>query len=163
MFENSHLPIRIYRRFANLCSYFQSIFILVLRLIWGYQFFLKGLSKVQNISGFENFLIDLGFLAPTFSAYLVAYAELILGVFLLVGFLGRASSLVLAIIMFTAYSTAHVEVLTLEIFTNPIRFVQEAPFPYLFTSLVVLFFGPGIFSIDGWALRSVDKKENYPY
>ncbi|MEM8629077.1 MAG: DoxX family protein [Chlamydiota bacterium] len=163
MLEKSSFLIQIYQKFVRLLSSFQSIFLLIIRIIWGYQFFLSGWNKVGDIPGFARFLESLDIWAPVFHAYFVSYAEMILGLFLLFGLFSRPSALVLTIIMFTAYSTAHTDSFTLSLFKDPSIFAKETPFAYLFTSLIVLLFGPGLFSIDGWARRLIHYKEKYPY
>ncbi len=163
MFENSHLPIRLYQWLARFCSGFQSIFLLILRIIWGYQFFISGLDKLQDLDGFAKFLGELNIWAPQFHAYFVSIAEIVCGLLLLIGLLSRPAGLLLAIIMFTAYSTAHIHIFSFEIFRQPTIITMQKPFPFLITSLLVLFFGPGKFSFDHWALYSVNQKSKYPY
>jgi putative oxidoreductase len=36
----------------------------------------------------------------------------------------------------------------MNIFSDPDKFVKADPFPFLFTALIILVFGPGLFSID---------------
>lgn len=163
MLEKSSIGIQIYQKFVWFVTCFQSLFLLIIRLIWGYQFLLSGWNKAGDIPGFTNFLMSLNIWAPEFHAYFVSYAEIILGFFLLIGLISRPSALVLTIIMFTAYSTAHADAFTLSLFKDPAIFAKETPFAYLFTSLTVLLFGPGLFSVDGWATRSIRRKEKYPY
>jgi putative oxidoreductase len=127
----------------------QSILILLLRLFWGYQFAAAGLSKLQDPVRVMNAFTDLGIPFPHFNAYFVAIVECIGGLCLLFGFLSRFAALLLSITMVVAYATAHVESVR-NLFTSPSEFILEAPFPYLFTSLVVLCFGPGLFSVDAW-------------
>lgn len=130
----------------GLC-WLQSPFLLIIRLFWGILFFLAGVAKFGNIestiSGFNN----LGFSWPTFLAYLVSTTETVGGLLLIVGLLSRLVSIPLAIVMITALFTAH-QSATMSISQDPATFLAQAPVTYLYTVLVVMFFGPGFFSVD---------------
>jgi putative oxidoreductase len=43
-------------------------------------------------------------------------------------------------------------------FSDPDKFVQAAPFPFLLTALIVLAFGPGLFSVDALLKRVIERK-----
>ena len=64
--------------------------------------------------------------------------------------------------MTVAYLAADFEAIS-SIFSDPDKFVKADPFPFLFTALIILVFGPGLLSID--ALRSkycaAEKKRNW--
>jgi putative oxidoreductase len=49
--------------------------------------------------------------------------------------------------MSVAYLTADFEAVS-SIFSDPDKFVKADPFPFLLTALIVLTFGPGLYSID---------------
>ncbi len=59
--------------------------------------------------------------------------------------------------MFVAYWTADHEALT-NMFSDPDKFVQAAPFPFLLTALIVLAFGPGLLSVDALLKRVIGRK-----
>ena len=44
------------------------------------------------------------------------------------------------------------------LFSNPDLFLGADPYNFLLTSLLVLIFGPGLFSLDAIVRRIVDKK-----
>ena len=125
----------------------QSPLLLLLRLYFGITWFLTGLGKLMNIDSFINYLEFLHVPMPVFNAYFVGSLEVVGGILLTIGLLSRLISIPLAIIMIVAYSTAHVDSIH-QIFTNPQLFVSQSPFNYLLTTLIILAFGPGIFSID---------------
>ena len=86
---------------------------LPLRIGLGAIFIAHGLQKVfgmfsgPGIEGFSKMLADLGFAPSVFWAYLVAYIELIGGIFLILGILTRLTSGLLFIIMAVALLKVH--------------------------------------------------------
>ena len=68
--------------------------------------------------------------------------------------------------MIVAYSTQHVdEFRTLWMIRpgaayNPAQFFKAAPFLYLLTSLLVLFFGPGVISFDQIFKWYLDRRQH---
>lgn len=163
-FENPLLEFCVthYNRLVAWSSNLQSLFLFWMRLTWGHQFFLTGSGKLASIDKTIEFFTSLGIVYPVFHAHLVAYLELIGGTCLILGFASRLAALPLVIIMFVALTTAHVHVFTnFLFFTNPSSLVNEAPYPFLITSLLVLIFGPGRLSIDAWIKRWVNKQRKY--
>jgi putative oxidoreductase len=73
--------------------------------------------------------------------------ELFGGLFLALGLLARVTSLVLTVNLIMAYVIGDREAL-LSIFSDPDKFTAAAPYVFLVASLIVLLFGPGIFSVD---------------
>jgi len=122
-------------------------FLLVLRLIIGYQFFITGQGKFEKIDNVVNFFTTLGLPMPEFTARFVAGVEMIGGILLLLGLASRLTGLVLTGNMFVAYLTASRD--ALKTFDG---FVGDAAFPFLLGALIVLLFGPGVFSLD-WLIR----------
>ena len=45
------------------------------------------------------------------------------------------------------------------IFSDPDKFVKADPFPFLLTALIVLVFGPGLFSIDALLKQILRRRE----
>lgn len=162
MFSNSFFNTiaKIYQWIISFFSNFQSIFIFLLRITWGYQFFLAGYGKLARIDHIAGYFTSLGIPAAGFNAYLVSSFEMIGGLLLIIGLASRLFSIPLIVIMFTAYSTAHIHILKgFAFITNPALLVNEAPFPFLLTSLIVLFFGPGKISIDGYLKRKLNEQK----
>ncbi len=153
---------KFYIWFISFFSNLQSALIFLLRITWGHQFFLVGLSKLHKIESTMQFLDSLHIPFPPFSAYLLALFEVVGGFCLVIGLGSRFFAFFLSIAMFVAYGTAHAHVFSHFHFVfDPSLLVKEAPFPFLLTSLVVLIFGPGKVSLDGWIKRWVHQKERY--
>ncbi|HEY4641189.1 MAG TPA: peptide-methionine (S)-S-oxide reductase MsrA [Thermoanaerobaculia bacterium] len=122
-------------------------FLLVARLIIGYQFFVTGQGKFAKIDNVVNFFTTLGLPMPEFTARFVSGVEMIGGALLFIGLASRLTALVLSGNMFVAYLTASPA--ALKTFDE---FVADAAFPFLLVSLIVLLWGPGVFSAD-WLIR----------
>src|SRR5687767_4434203 len=54
---------------ATIAARLQHVFLLVVRLYWGWQFFLTGRGKLMNIERTADFLNSLGIPLPTLNAY----------------------------------------------------------------------------------------------
>ncbi len=164
MFENPvlHFIASFYERLVKYSSNCQSIFLLWMRLTWGHQFLLIGLSKLHHIDTTIQFFTSLHIPSPVFHAYFVAYLETIGGILLILGLASRLIAIPLAFTMLIALATAHAEKLSqLKFITDPSALVHEAPYPFLITSLLVLFFGPGRVSIDAWLKRWAHRQPKY--
>lgn len=161
MFSN-----RLLNRMAKLyqCVIFtgenlQSIFLFLLRITWGIQFWITGIGKLANPDRVAHFFTSLHIPAPYFSTIAVGLFEAVGGAFLVLGFSSRLICIPLAVILFTAYATAHVDVFyDFAFIFNPSLLVKEAPFPFLLTTLIVFIFGPGRISIDAWIKKNLETK-----
>lgn len=143
-------------------SNLQSLFLLWMRLTWGHQFFLTGYGKLHNMPKVTEYFTSLGIQYPHSTAYSVGYIELMGGILLMVGFCSRLAGLILSIIMVSALSIAHSSMLShFRFIYEPSSLVREAPYPFLITSLLVLVFGPGRISIDGWIKRWSEHQPKY--
>ena len=119
------------------------LFLLTIRITWGWQFFQTGKGKLGNIERVTGFFQKLHIPFPKLNAILAGSTECFGGLLLMVGLGSRLISLPLAFTMLIAYLTADRAALgSLD------AFVKAAPFPFLMTSLIVLFFGGGLFSAD---------------
>src|SRR5207247_1819360 len=114
------------------------VLLLAIRVTWGRQFFQTGKGKLGNISGVTSFFTDLHIPFPKANAILASCTETFGGLLLLIGLGGRLVSVPLSITMIVAYLTADRAG-----FNSVDEFVGRAPFPFLFTALVVFCFGPG--------------------
>lgn len=142
----------MYGSFAHLCSKLQSLFLLLIRLYWGWQFMQTGWGKLHHLSRVGDFFASLGIPAPHAMAPVIACLEFAGGILLIAGLGTRLIGLLLACNMFTAYLTADREALT-AIFSAPGKFYNADPFTFLFASLIVLIFGAGFFSLDFFFFR----------
>lgn len=136
-----------YRSLISIGNFLQPFFLLAVRLFWGWQFFKTGLGKLGDISGTAGFFGSLGIPAPVVSAYLAALTECIGGLFLMLGFASRLVALPLIATMVVALLTAHYDV-SANLLDDPVTFVKQGAFSFLFASAIIFIFGPGIFSVD---------------
>lgn len=148
----------LYNLFHKVASSLQSPLLLAIRLYWGWQFLESGWGKLQNISKTVEFFTSLGIPAPALNAHFVALLETTGGILLILGLASRLIALPLVVNMLVAYVTADREALT-SLFSDPDKFTQATPFPFLLVSLIVLAFGPGMFSLDHLIKRYRAKQE----
>ncbi len=164
MFKNPllHCVATTYNWFVKVPSNLQSLFLLWMRLTWGHQFFLTGVGKLSHLPEVAQYFGTLGFTHPAFHASLIGWIETIGGILLIAGFASRLAAVPLALAMITALSTTHAATLAhFRFLKEPSSLVHETPYPFLITSLLVLFFGPGRISIDGWLKRWANKQPRY--
>jgi putative oxidoreductase len=157
--EESHMNDldRAYRAYVNLLSKLQSPFLLILRLYWGWQFFLAGKGKLMNLDRTAGFFQSLNIPMPKLNAIMAGSTECFGGLLLLLGLGSRIITVPLAFTMLVAYWTADRDKVT-GIFQNPDAFVTAAPFLFLLTVLIVLIFGPGKFSVDALISKRGDRQ-----
>jgi putative oxidoreductase len=134
-----------YWGFVKAESFLGHFLLLMIRLYWGYLLVLSGSGKWMHIQGVIEYFGTLGIANAKIAAYSVATIELLGGVSLIFGLLTRCFSLLLSALFITAYVIAHHSALS-----SPASFIQEEPFLYLYAALIVLCFGPGLFSFDYW-------------
>ena len=121
---------------------------LVLRLGLGIMFMAHGLQKAfgafggAGIEGFAKMLSGLGFQPAVFWAYLAAYAELIGGLFLILGLFVRSSAALLLIVISVAAAKVHI---------TKGFFLKSGGFEYNFIIIAIcvalMLLGPGKFGI----------------
>lgn len=145
---------RVYELLITVANFLQSPFLLALRLYFFWQLFLTGKGKLSNIGKVIDFFTSLGIPAPNLNAYFVSGLECFGGLLLIIGLASRPLALLVVISMSVAYLTADFQAVS-SIFTDPDKFVKADPFPFLLTALIVLVFGPGLYSIDALLKRWV--------
>lgn len=138
---------QLYGWFAKACDKLQSVLLLIMRLYWGWGFFQTGKGKLSALDKTADYFATLSIPLPKLNALMAGSTECVGGLLLMVGLASRLVSVPLAFTMIVAYATADREALNL-IFSDPDQFLQAAPFLFLLTSLIVLVFGPGVFSAD---------------
>src|ERR1700757_2321341 len=139
-------------------SALQSPFLLVLRVYFFWQLFLAGKGKLSNIGKVSEFFASLGIPLPTVNAYFIGSLECFGSLLLIIGLASRPLSLLIVISMTVAYLAADFEAVS-NIFSDPDKFVKADPFPFLLTALIVLVFGPGLFSIDALMKQILRRRE----
>lgn len=98
----------LYMTFTSVTKYFQSIALLIARLIIAYGFYEPAMSKWNDIDSVAQWFDSMGIPFPTLNAYMAAGTE-ILGVGLLVlGLFTRLISIPLIVIMIVAIFTVHI-------------------------------------------------------
>jgi len=149
---------KLYALYVGLVSKLQSPFLLIIRLYWGWQFFLTGKGKLMNLDRTAGFFANLNIPAPKLNAILAGSTECFGGLLLLLGLGSRIATVPLIFTMLVAYFAADSDKIK-GIFNNPDAFVTAAPFLFLLTCVIVLIFGPGCFSLDAIIARSCGEKK----
>jgi putative oxidoreductase len=149
---------KAYGWFAYLANWLQPVLLLVFRLYWGWQFFITGKGKLANHGDIVEFFQSLHIPFPDLNAWFVGGLETVGGLLLMIGLASRPVGFLLASSMMVAYLTAERDALD-AIFTKPDTFLQADPFFFLLTALLVLAFGPGLFSADALLAKFVFKKK----
>jgi len=139
--------IQWYSRFSTAASYLQSPLLLAVRLYWGWQFAQTGWGKLHNLAKITSFFANLNIPFPAVNAHFISGLEFFGGILLILGLGSRLIGLLLAGNMLVAYWTADHEALT-SIFSDPGKFYVADPYTFLFTSVMILIFGAGLFSVD---------------
>jgi putative oxidoreductase len=150
---------RCSRVLIAVASSLQSPLLLAVRLYWGWQFFGDGRGKLLNLNHIADYFgHDLHIPFPYFNALLASATECIGGLLLLVGLASRLVALPLIFTMIIAYLTAEIDTVK-HIFSNPDKFVTADPFLYLLASVIILVFGPGVFSLD-WLILKIERRKS---
>lgn len=147
---------KLYTRHVRWMTSLQDVFLLTIRLYWGYRFFKAGYGKLQDIPNVVEFFTSLGIPLPEINAYLASITECVGGLCLMIGLGGRVVTIPLVFTMIVAYLTADYEAVTL-LFSEPDKFLKAEPFLFMFTSLIVLLFGAGRLSLDHLLLKPLLK------
>ena len=138
---------KLYSIWLNSIDYLKDLFLLIIRLYWGYGFFNAGLGKFNNFERTTNFFQSLNIPFPEVNVVMAAGTELVGGILLFLGLGSRIITVPLIFTMLVAYITADTDAI-LNVFSKPEDFTSAEPFMYLFVSLIVLCFGSGRVSLD---------------
>jgi len=138
---------KLYGWLITIGNALRSPLLLIIRLYWGWEFFLTGKGKLMDLSKPTEYFANLGIPFPHFSAILAACTECFGGLLLLVGLASRLITIPMMILLVIAYLTADIEAAR-AIFSDPDKFLSAAEFQFLFAVVIVFVFGPGIFSVD---------------
>jgi putative oxidoreductase len=149
---------RAYELLVTGVNFLQWPLLLALRLYFFWQLFLTGKGKLSNIGKVSEFFTSLHILLPTLNTYFIGSLECFGSLLLIIGLASRPLSLLIVISMTVAYLAGDFEAVS-NIFSDPDKFVKADPFPFLLTALIVLVFGPGLFSIDALAKRILQRRE----
>ena len=149
---------KLYAWFARTASYLQSPFLLGVRLYWGFQISQNGWGKLHHLAKVTDFFTSLNIPAPGPTATFVATFECVGGILLFVGLASRLVGLMLVCDMTVAYLAADSEAF-FSFFRDPNKFAVADPFVFLMAGLIILIFGPGLFSLDTLVERWIIKRE----
>ncbi len=136
-----------YERTGKILPPLQSLFLLFIRLYWGWLFAQAGYGKLTHIDRTAEFFASLGMPFPIFSAYFIGLTEFLGGFLISLGLGTRLVGAFLAGEMFVAYLVAHRSSL-LNMFSQPDEFYTAPPFTFMYTALILLLFGGGKLSVD---------------
>ncbi len=146
-----------YRGLVTIGNNLQDLFLLVIRIYWGYIFYSAGAAKFENIQGTIQSFQSLGIPFAEYNTYLASGVEYGGGVCLIIGLASRLVSIPLAITMIVALGTAHLSG-TLLAFSDPAKFLIEPPVTFLLVVLMIFCFGPGRISMDQLLENTFSKK-----
>jgi len=140
--------VRAYDLLVTVTNHFQSPLLLFMRVVFGVQLLQAGWGKLTHIDKPIGYFTDLGIPFPVENAWLVGFTETFGGLFLALGLLSRLTCIPLTINFIVAYITTEQEGLKNLLSFDTDKFTADTAFPYLATAVVVLFFGPGVYSVD---------------
>jgi len=149
---------KLYRLWVSLISKLQSPFLLIIRLYWGWQFFLTGRGKLMHLDKIAGYFETLHIPMPKLNAALAGTTECAGGLLLLLGLGSRIVTVPLICVLTVAYLTADTDAVK-NIFSKPDAFLSADEFLFLLTSVIVLIFGPGVFSLDAIIARIRGQKK----
>jgi putative oxidoreductase len=149
--------LKLYSRFAAYASYLQSPLLLGVRLYFFWELMTSGWGKLHNIDGFTGLFVNLNIPFPAFNAHFIAGLEFFGGILLMIGLGTRLVAVLMICNMLVAYWTADHPAL-LSFFSDQDKFMAAAPFTILLASVIVLVFGPGLFSIDALLAKRIGFK-----
>ena len=132
---------------ALLAGLVRSLFLLMIRLYWGWQFFLTGKGKFTNLERTTDYFASLHLPLPKLNAMLAASTEVVFGLLFLAGLGGRVVPVPLIGLLVVAYVTSEQAALH-AFFSDPDKFLTADPFLFLFAVVIVFVFGPGKLSLD---------------
>src|SRR5260370_37263522 len=138
---------RLYERFFKAVDFWQSPFLLAVRLYWGWQLVQSGWGKLHHLDKVTDFFTSLILPMRGTMALFISCLEFFGGIFLAIGLLSRITALALTENMIMAYVTADREALH-SIFSDPDEFYAAAPYTFLIASLIILIFSPGNICLD---------------
>ena len=132
-----------YLEYTALLNHFQSLALLLARLVLAYGFYEPAMLKWSNMETTVAWFSSLGFPLPYFMTFITASVEIIGVVLLVLGFFTRYISIPLMVIMLVAIFTVH--------FSNGFSAGNdgfEIPLYYFFFLSLFVSHGAGRFSID---------------
>lgn len=155
---SDNIAVKAYELLIGTTNSLQSVFLLAVRLYFGWQFAQAGWGKLHRMPDVIQFFASLGIPAPAANAWFVTLLEFVGGILLMLGIGSRLLALLSVGDMIVAYITAD-RAAFLGFFTHPDKFEAAAPFVFLAAWLIILIFGPGKISIDALLARTFRREE----
>lgn len=160
---NRSLPVRAYDTFAAVFNWGQGPLMFLMRLYIGYQAIISGYGHLthfqQTVKAFQGWNIPY----PAFNVGLAGTTEIVGGGLFILGFAARLVAVpmtinfIVAILSVNLASPKYHHAL-MNIWQNQDVVLKDDAFPFLALSVLVLFYGPGWFSIDALLKRNVFHK-----
>ena len=141
----------LYLQLIKYSVYLAPVVLLLIRLAWGWELAESGWGHLHNIEKMTERFTEWGVPFPSVNVYVSGVMELIGGVLWMLGLGTRLISIPMFFNFCVAYATASkakLQALFPHFLANIDDVIDDAAFPFLVTSLILLAFGPGIFSID---------------
>jgi putative oxidoreductase len=139
----------VYERFSKWASCLGPFALLILRLGWGWEMIESGHGHLTHIQATTDFFTSLHIPFPRANVIISGSTELVGGILLVLGLGARLISIPLGFNFLVAILTASKDNVMHFFSQNPSKIVDDTAYPFLITSLIILAFGPGLFSIDG--------------
>jgi putative oxidoreductase len=143
---------KIHNVLVKVGRFVQCPVLLIIRLYWGWQFFVTGKAHLEHLDKTAGYFASLDIPLPKLSAILAGSTECFGGLLLLVGLFSRFASLALAFDMTVALLTAE-KVAVRNVFSDPDKFLATDPFLFLYAAVLVFAFGPGKIALDTLVFR----------
>jgi len=151
--------LNLYSYYKNTLNKSQNLFLLLIRVYWGWLFFRAGFWKFTHHQQTTAFFNHLGLPFPEYFVFFIAFVETFGGIFLFLGIFSRLTALILTFNMIGAFIVGERKSL-FSIFSNPEDFYMAQPTTFLLSALIILFFGSGKFSIDNLISKYSIPKED---
>ena len=152
-------------RIVGWLNLLQPVLLLAARIYIGYQAMVAGWAHLHHVDQTADFFKSLDIPMPRLNVYIAGSTELIGGGLLLLGLASRLVAIPFTFNFLIAIVSVHlpdahrsITVLLGNIWNNQDIVLKDDAFPFFFVGLMVLIFGPGVFSVDWLLCRFLCKK-----
>lgn len=111
-----------------------------------------GWGKLHHMADVTSYFASLGVPLAAATTPAIVLLEFVGGIMIMLGLGSRLLALLLTGDMIVAFLLGDRDKLLL-VFSDPDKFYSAAPYPFLLAYLIVLIFGPGLFSLDAILAR----------